>query len=482
MQLISQLHFSNQVRSKSFSVDKDKFPLDYHKILGQPWQHFQDMIRLPDAKGKQHIMQYYMGTFSQSVEGDEGGMVFIGEYNPESNKGEIIWIDVLKNSHPSDGFNHPGDLRRVGDVVIIAGQNWNGDGLGKEIGKWADHMKLGKGGQAILFYDVSSAVEPKYMGKLTAEMITTDANKINVDISDLTASKVGDYYYLGFENVKCFAKKFSHDAKWTYIPSDDDIVTDNPIEFEFDGRKYIGSASLKNGNVVSYKELLFTSKASPTDDDWGSELQNDCVGVKYSDTIFETIISETPFSEKSTFSLNPIGNGRSAVVYTDIESDGTINIAEIESIDSTQPITGLELSFGEDSAVSAGYEKINTDLNKGAGGKYIFLAVSRDLSLGEPITNIHVRFDGEKNPSEDYVNVQSNSDTTDLNKGAGGADVYMSYSREKDRGKPIKQVGFIQGENPIKPVQWEIIEKDLNEGASSLLRKHTYLWLVFTRH
>lgn len=54
--------------------------------------------------------------------GSEGGLVFIAcKYSNGSAK--VIWSDELNNNHLGGGYNHPGDIRQYGNIVVIAGQN-----------------------------------------------------------------------------------------------------------------------------------------------------------------------------------------------------------------------------------------------------------------------------------------------------------------------------------------------------------------------
>ena len=105
---------------RTITLAENGFRLDYHSILFQRTEHLQAMIRLPDSNGN----EYYMGTFSQDCVEDDCGMVFVGEVPPGALLGDVIWMDILNSSHPALAFNHPGDLHRIGDYVIIAGQNW----------------------------------------------------------------------------------------------------------------------------------------------------------------------------------------------------------------------------------------------------------------------------------------------------------------------------------------------------------------------
>jgi len=80
--------------------------------------------------------------------------------------------------------------------------------------------------------------------------------------------------------------------------------------------------------------------------------------------------------------------------------------------------------------VTASYNRNGADLNKGAGGKYMYLLSTKSTSYN-PIRNMTVYMDKETLPDEwngrmCYVNT---TETADLNKGAGGRYIYVAYKR-----------------------------------------------------
>ena len=132
-------------------------------------------------------------------------------------------------------------------------------------------------------------------------------------------------------------------------------------------------------------------------------------------------------------------------------------------------ITGLDVIYGQDTPPPPGYTKIDVDINKGAGGEYIYLCYSKEP--GEPITSIQVF-------ASDSSDFQIQSGYTkidkDLNKGAGGKYIYMGYSRNKTY-LPIAEVGVIQGSDRLvypPNDQWVRINQDCNEGAGGV---YTYV-------
>jgi hypothetical protein len=122
----------------------------------------------------------------------------------------------------------------------------------------------------------------------------------------------------------------------------------------------------------------------------------------------------------------------------------------------------------------SGYVKKSMDLNKKAGGKYIYLCVKYTTSSNNAIRDLtaisgwtpHVNPWGPKCPSSlSIIDV-------DLNKGSGGKFIYFCYGDKGVGTRPIKDVNFVSGSffsNPsnIKcPAGQEKIEQDLNEGVT----------------
>jgi len=314
MDLLNSIKYSKISRRITFN--KNGYPLDYHYLWGLTpfktnWQHLQDMIRLPDANGK----QYYMGTFSQNCSNDEGGIVFVCDLKP-GDQGKVIWMDELNNSHLAGGYNHPGDLRRIGNIVVIAGQNWDGSiGTNAGVALGGDEMHRGKGNkQNILFYDVSNPAKPRYLGKLNSCWAGTVRKTVSGDIDEVFAVKLGDYYYLSFNGLKCRSKVFYPHAQWEFVEKGG-VSSPSPVMFPVKGIHYVGAASF---NKASSK-VVFTEVVLPTDK------EHKAVSI-------ESSIPRFSFSEDSTYSLSTLANGKSYIIITKAESDDLIEIEEIESV------------------------------------------------------------------------------------------------------------------------------------------------------
>ncbi len=104
------------------------------------------------------------------------------------------------------------------------------------------------------------------------------------------------------------------------------------------------------------------------------------------------------------------------------------------------PITGLLVYNSEDAAVSdSAYSQVGDDLNRDAGGDYIYLYFSTDPSKGLPVRaiNVYNQSDGDRAYSHGASSDQIYSDVLntagakqDLNEGAGGDDIFFEYSRD----------------------------------------------------
>ena len=91
--------------------------------------------------------------------------------------------------------------------------------------------------------------------------------------------------------------------------------------------------------------------------------------------------------------------------------------------DKRRALKGLHILRGNEHR--NGYIKINVDLNRRAGGKYIYLAVRRDYRTNIPaVTNINVAYGNSRHVYSPY---DYHRIPVDLNEGAGGAYIYLSY-------------------------------------------------------
>ena len=146
-------------------------------------------------------------------------------------------------------------------------------------------------------------------------------------------------------------------------------------------------------------------------------------------------------------------------------------------------IDALAIVYGDNSGVQppSGYVKINYDLNKGAGGKFIYLcyhksAVDTINEKANPncIDDILFVIGEGAPPPPGYTKID-----VDLNKGAKGAYIYLCYhSVAYDGIKAIKDVAIIGGDNADIPPPYAFtkVNQDLNQGAGG-----DFIYLCFSQ-
>jgi hypothetical protein len=166
------------------------------------------------------------------------------------------------------------------------------------------------------------------------------------------------------------------------------------------------------------------------------------------------------------------------------------------------------LQFIKDSnplpAPEQGYTRIDVDLNKGVGGKYIYLQFTRN---SDNIKSSHPDYNYRENPVTDIIAEGFNTGLNrspqtgyshiyehtcqcvtpnswfdykviDLNDGAGGKYIYAYLSRWASKGTPITEVGVLYGNssNIQPPAGWIRVNQDLNEGAGG-----DYIYICYRR-
>jgi len=99
--------------------------------------------------------------------------------------------------------------------------------------------------------------------------------------------------------------------------------------------------------------------------------------------------------------------------------------------DPDKALKDIRVTFGKSSTLPGAYDKNPHDLNKGAGGKYIYLWTSTDSSVGKPIKAIDVFYGQNADMPTGYTVVKhdSSGEAADLNSGAGGDYIYLGFAR-----------------------------------------------------
>jgi hypothetical protein len=151
-------------------------------------------------------------------------------------------------------------------------------------------------------------------------------------------------------------------------------------------------------------------------------------------------------------------------------------------------ITDIQIIRGRNQGAPAGYVKNPLDLNKGAGGEYIYLCYKKESfgdtnKYGDVITDIVVTsgslaskivddlFDSEYQ-DRGYTKVG-----VDLNIGAGGAYLYLLYRKEiygLTCNSGVTDIVFITGKDAAVPPGYTKVNVDLNKGAGG-----DYIYLCY---
>ena len=170
--------------------------------------------------------------------------------------------------------------------------------------------------------------------------------------------------------------------------------------------------------------------------------------------------------------------GRSiATVSNGSESYQTVSVVSGYPFDDDHVLRGLYFASGSSEEIPCPqkFTRISTDLNKGADGAYMYLCASFDPSIGAPITSVDVAIfsknENTKLPSG-FVHVPSDlykdgSKAIDLNRSSGGEYVFMYLSRDASFGEPIRDITITHGtsRNITPAPNWVQIQQDLNKGA-----------------
>jgi len=142
-----------------------------------------------------------------------------------------------------------------------------------------------------------------------------------------------------------------------------------------------------------------------------------------------------------------------------------------------ETISGLYFEVSSSAVVTPepGWSMINVDLNRDAGGKYIYLCFQNGLDDQEAVSDITFIVNSQATP-DGYIKIPQ-----DLNEGAGGAFIYLCYKKEITS-NPIRRVNILVGENAQPDPGFYFAEnyyshskQDLNQGAGG-----NYIWMVYS--
>lgn len=122
--------------------------------------------------------------------------------------------------------------------------------------------------------------------------------------------------------------------------------------------------------------------------------------------------------------------------------DGTTYISDIKCAQDSSE------SNAKKTLTDAGYTVINSDLNKGAGGQYIFMGYKTTQNYADAIKDLRFYSDGgDFGGNTETFNINGvpcvyTFDKTDLNKGSGGDYIYACYTKNSNAGPAITGISF----------------------------------------
>jgi hypothetical protein len=122
-----------------------------------------------------------------------------------------------------------------------------------------------------------------------------------------------------------------------------------------------------------------------------------------------------------------------------------------------------------------GWDIVNVDLNRDAGGKYIYLCYKTGPGYQAAISEVTFITNNQQTPAG-FIKMQQ-----DLNQGAGGDFIYLCYKKEITI-NPIRRVDVLIGQNAqpepgfyFAENYWSENKQDLNQGAGG-----NFLWMVYS--
>ena len=99
-----------------------------------------------------------------------------------------------------------------------------------------------------------------------------------------------------------------------------------------------------------------------------------------------------------------------------------------KTTDESKALRDIKFSYGKNSTIN-GYEKNYHDLNAGAGGDYIYLWTNSSDTSKNPISDILVVTGKNADLPSGYSYGMSGTERAELNKGAGGYYIYLGFSQ-----------------------------------------------------
>lgn len=174
----------------------------FSTCVGTEEWHPQHIVRLPNKNGRAYFM-YSNSNSGTPVELSFGGgwisLMEIDENRLDENDlvivegfdtpvGRFIWSDVYTTSSPVGHFNHPAKMEVIGNLLVVAAQNWVPTFLCDVIGQ---PNTVGTSPMALLFYDIRDPSRPKYWGKIEGGQIRRESAQSGLpEISSVGISRI----------------------------------------------------------------------------------------------------------------------------------------------------------------------------------------------------------------------------------------------------------------------------------------------------
>jgi hypothetical protein len=149
----------------------------YESFAGAKRYHAQHIVRLPNQDGH----AYFAMTHSANADiagGDSGGYTTIARVDGSfvdpvtdlilpNAEGEYIWEDkyTFASRTPIGHWNHPGKMEVIGNLLIIAMENFVDGGVLLECG-FTCNGGIGTTRDALVFYDIRDRERPLYLGRI----------------------------------------------------------------------------------------------------------------------------------------------------------------------------------------------------------------------------------------------------------------------------------------------------------------------------
>uniref|UniRef100_A0A1A8ITF5 Si:dkey-30j10.5 n=1 Tax=Nothobranchius kuhntae TaxID=321403 RepID=A0A1A8ITF5_NOTKU len=162
-----------------------------------------------------------------------------------------------------------------------------------------------------------------------------------------------------------------------------------------------------------------------------------------------------PLWERLACDLNRTAGGK--WIYMWVKRQTQVYICDVTAT------TGFE---ADANLFRQGYVRVDEDTNRGAGGPFIFLWYRQTTNIQRAIKDLQISIDAES--VESYENQYYEKVPTNLNQGTGGGVPVFLWFKKNECGKdPIKIVTLVLDHTAIQPyvrAGVEVIEKNLNTG------------------